>query len=802
MAKSSLYNKIKEIQNVKNTKITSVNIKSGINIFGINGNFTSNANMTSYDLASSKTGYVNGQKITGSLREYTNTSMSIPIDVTVNNISQNITGSYNNIYKIQEDNRTAFVGDGVIRNKSTFNITYNQISSLLNIQAIDIKKDKQILDITGQYDASTEFQGIKMDPIKASNNSISLMSSITEISGLDMTEGTNLAMFFTNLQNLVSISNIKAPNVSNLAYFANNDTKLVKFQNVNFCDESKLTGVNTYSMFGNCSNLKNIDNSVQFPYNINTSGSMFYECRNLISIDTPINSHMTDAMFYNCKSLLNVPKINTSNFATMFSGCSNLQNVSNITFYNSKNTYNGWFLFNGCSSLNIDTLYIPGQVTSSQNMFADCSSITKEQLVNFIDRTTTFNPGPYTFYGTGINSVLTIQELNNKFSSSGANAPFLYANCLNITTINLDEVAAYNLSNYAGMFANCLNLTIATSNNGFVKKDCFALFMNCYNLKTVTIGFNETYRLDSIALNCSNLTDFSIDANSDFWWYIDGLNNSFSNCSNLINIDNLDLILNKQINSATNAFCDCYNLIYNKPMNLNITYQAGNMFRNCYNLTSDVNVKFSGGANYWATALYNAFNSTGIGNLNIDYTITSNQIGISGIITNCPNIKHFSLNTKLNSGTCYMYTSIYDVPNLKTLDLIFDGNFNTYAFGLECPISNCPNLTDLNIICNQTNNSYKFTLRGIGTNIPNLTNLNFDIKPEQNLDSYFFIHNCPKLSDSSIDNIFGVLYEHKSNFIKTNAYNITGMFANCNFTNERLSNIPNWSKMQEMNYYI
>ena len=56
--------------------LVAANIAKGKNIFGINGSYTSDANATASDMALGKTSYVNGNKITGTLKNLT-TSTSI-----------------------------------------------------------------------------------------------------------------------------------------------------------------------------------------------------------------------------------------------------------------------------------------------------------------------------------------------------------------------------------------------------------------------------------------------------------------------------------------------------------------------------------------------------------------------------------------------------------------------------------------------------------------------------------------------------------------------------------------------------
>ena len=47
--------------------LVAANIKSGVNIFGVNGTYTSDANAGAAQLLSGKTAYVNGSKITGTM---------------------------------------------------------------------------------------------------------------------------------------------------------------------------------------------------------------------------------------------------------------------------------------------------------------------------------------------------------------------------------------------------------------------------------------------------------------------------------------------------------------------------------------------------------------------------------------------------------------------------------------------------------------------------------------------------------------------------------------------------------------
>lgn len=62
---------------VGDADLTAANIKTGVQIFGVTGSYTSDATASAADIINGKTGYVNGSKITGSLivqKYYTGTS--------------------------------------------------------------------------------------------------------------------------------------------------------------------------------------------------------------------------------------------------------------------------------------------------------------------------------------------------------------------------------------------------------------------------------------------------------------------------------------------------------------------------------------------------------------------------------------------------------------------------------------------------------------------------------------------------------------------------------------------------------
>ena len=64
---TELREKLNNIVEEKNTKVTPENLRAGVEAFGVQGTFTADADATAEDIANGKTAYVNGEKITGTL---------------------------------------------------------------------------------------------------------------------------------------------------------------------------------------------------------------------------------------------------------------------------------------------------------------------------------------------------------------------------------------------------------------------------------------------------------------------------------------------------------------------------------------------------------------------------------------------------------------------------------------------------------------------------------------------------------------------------------------------------------------
>ena len=152
---SSLYNKISRIQQLKNTYITTTNLKQGTNVFGVNGSYTNDATASGNDMISGKTAYARGTKIVGSLTEYTNLTRNIPYGyISDDYTNQCLRINYSNTTNTNtRPNYHTNCGDAALRNGAYMEIPYSNLAKTIGLDALTLKKDTTVLGVTGQYDA-------------------------------------------------------------------------------------------------------------------------------------------------------------------------------------------------------------------------------------------------------------------------------------------------------------------------------------------------------------------------------------------------------------------------------------------------------------------------------------------------------------------------------------------------------------------------------------------------------------------------------------------------------------------------
>ena len=304
-----------------------------------------------------------------------------PITMTNQNFRFNIYGEGTGaIYKenvIQNETTTPSSSTSTFLNTE---VLRNQIESITiektNVVPNDAKYSK---DISSKQDGSVMLWYTDKD-----NNSLYEISIGSENGSVEAnTNGSGMFAYLDNVSTL-DLSGLDTSNMTSMSRMFLNSKSLTNIDVSGF-DTSKV--VNMAKMFEGCTNLVNLNLSNFNTTSVTNMNMMFRKCNNLrqLEISGFDTSNVTDMsyMFQNCISLTNLdfPSFDTSNvinMPAMFQNCRSLISLDLFNFNTSKVTIMNSIFF-GCT--NLKTIYVSdlwnmSNVTNSENMFYNCSSLT------------------------------------------------------------------------------------------------------------------------------------------------------------------------------------------------------------------------------------------------------------------------------------------------------------------------------------------------------------------------------------------------------------------------------------------
>lgn len=287
-----------------------------------------------------------------------------------------------------------------------------------------------------------------------------------------------------------------------------------------------------------------------------------------------------------------------------------------------------------------------------------------------------------------------------------------FANCTNLRSITINNA---NLFQANGMFYNSQNLTSITFNNSkpayaSINSDgmfCGTGISSIQNI--VGLNYHWLNGANNLFANCYNLIDIG-NGELDFASGVNRFDFTFANCKKLKNISNTVININK-IKCSEYTFYGCENLKDFSNWDFPFTTSTRYMLANCYNLLNISNINCP--VVTFANAMFsNCWSLNNISNINI-----SNAINVPSLFENCTNIQTISnLNLSKAARGENMFKNCSNLISVSNINL---ANM-TYMQNAFYGCNNLKSITDVDL-SKLTSASYLFA--GCGE-INNFTNLN------------------------------------------------------------------------------
>lgn len=203
---------------------------------------TSDANATASDIADGKTAYVNGQKITGNVKDL---NQNVPYS----GLFQDTTVQYvkiGNSLKVRtRTNRNILVREWTPRLE--IGVSGSSVVQEIGLSADKLKKDEVVLGITGTYEGE---KAVLPDGIKFQQSTSTNMDWLADV---DTSQITSFSGFIRMSKQITSLPYFDASNGTNFSQMCGSCSALVSFPQINTSN-----GTNFYNMFTNCKALVNV----------------------------------------------------------------------------------------------------------------------------------------------------------------------------------------------------------------------------------------------------------------------------------------------------------------------------------------------------------------------------------------------------------------------------------------------------------------------------------------------------------------------------------------------------------------
>lgn len=468
---TELKEQLLEILREKEQKIIPENIKEGVQIFNVVGEFSGvEEDPTKLENAVVTTTLSNGTTVTG-----TNIITAIP-----------------SIIKRLPEGPLAISGTSAL-------------GLLANCTALEVFPEIDISNITN------------------ANSMCYKCTSLTNIPTLNTSKITIGTSMFRNCTNIIAFQNtFDFSSATDLSYCFADCTKLIN------APALIIGAPNLGSMFNKCTSLKTIPSIISGApaqvgsmfagcdaleeavidwdlTNVKSITSMFSSCKSLrkVDIQSPIGSttFTFDSVFYNCPELEEVVNFDTSKMNTcldLFYNCVKLTKVPELDCSSMNYTANR--MFQGCSSLeSVSLVNVTNKLTRVEDTWKGCTNLKTVSMSG--DLSAAYS------WGNAFSGCVSLETINIHFTGATS---INFSGCTSLKNVNMDFPKATSLSS---LFNGCKNIEDVTTLSIPKATNMSNAFNNCTNLKHVAVWDTTLLTgsgLSSTFLNCPNLTNESL----------------------------------------------------------------------------------------------------------------------------------------------------------------------------------------------------------------------------------------------------------------------------------------------------
>ena len=448
---------------------------------------------------------------------------------------------------------------------------------------------------------------------------------------------------------------------------------------------------------------------------------MFSSCTGLASLDvshfnTAKVTNMSD-MFNDCKKLssLDVSSFNTENVTSMrnmFSYCRHLTSIDLSHFNTTKVTdmYGMFSNSNGLTTVYVGSNWSTEAVTSSENMFNNCTSLVGGKGTTYdsdhVDVSYAHDDG-----GPSNPGYLTALSAYAVYTSSDKTLTFYYDNLRSTRTGYTYDLNTGSNSPDWNRYWSPTQVVFDPSFAAARPTTTHDWFRGMSRLASITgmefLNTSEVTDMSDMFSNCQYLT--SLDVSSFNTSHVTDMSSMFSGCYRLTSLD-LSNLNTSHVTDMSSMFSGCNGLTSLDVSNFNTSHvtDMSSMFSGCYRLTSlDVGNLITSNVTDMSSMFYGC---SGLTSLDLSNFNTSSVTNISSMFRACSGLTSLDLSNFNTENVTDISSMFYGCSGLRSLDV---SNFNT---GNVTDISSmfyaCSGLKSLDVsgfnTVNVTNMGYMF----------------------------------------------------------------------------------------------